>query len=132
MSQSFASGRGSTKNTCPKCKRTVRIVVIDGRKVETDTELISVVVQGVKRVDVAHRVHGELCDSHRIAAEKKAFFIANRKAGVAAPPTYAVTAASSQPPVAPSRPIAEVRKSIAGHYRDAAKAKAQAWKRAGL
>lgn len=126
MSQSFAHGRGSTKNICPKCKRTVRLVTVEGKRVETDTEMISVVVSGKKQVDVAYRVHGELCDHHRIAAEKKAFIAAQRKSGAMTTPTYSLDRMPDCPP------IADIRKLISGHYKDTEKAKTKDWKRSGI
>lgn len=73
MSATFAgSSSRSQKATCPKCKRTVHVVVIDGVKIETDTELITVIPFEVKPAQkiFARRAHSELCTKYQIDLER--------------------------------------------------------------
>lgn len=53
--------KGTTKQTCRACNRTVIIVMIDGVRVATDPELISVVELGTAERLQARRVHGDMC-----------------------------------------------------------------------
>lgn len=82
MSQSFASGRDLTKNTCANCKRTVVWEVLDdGTRVATDTELIAVVVKisgaGARPTSRARRevrrIHAEQCEKYKLDDAKVAF-----------------------------------------------------------
>jgi hypothetical protein len=121
MSQSFAHGRGSTKNTCARCKRTVRVVVIDGQRIETDTELIAVVVNGEKQRRVAYRIHAEQCERYKLDAEKKAFALARKKQQAAV-----VGAPYTAPPVpkpADTRTADQRRRDLLKHYSALAKAR---------
>lgn len=69
MSESIAQGRGVNKTTCRKCNRTVYVVIVDGQRIETDTELIHAIVRGQSEVMLVRRVHAELCA--RYEAESK-------------------------------------------------------------
>lgn len=71
MSESIARGRGTTKNTCPNCRRTVHLVKLEnGSTLATDTELIAVVERGEHHRIVAHRVHAEQCDRYKLEDER--------------------------------------------------------------
>lgn len=74
MSETLAGSSARTrKHTCAKCKRTVYVVVIDGARVETDPELISVVpFDGAPRKIMARRSHAEMCTRYQIEDEKRA------------------------------------------------------------
>lgn len=71
MSESPA--RRTDKNTCRKCQRTVIVEVVAGERVETDSELISVVPFG-DRVPTkirARRIHADMCHLYQAQAERK-------------------------------------------------------------
>jgi len=74
MSATFATfSRGTRKNTCRKCGRTVVVQEIDGAKVETDPELINVVpMKGPPVFVLARRAHADLCQRYQIENEKRA------------------------------------------------------------
>lgn len=75
MSTTFAGSSGrSQKATCSKCKRTVHVVVIDGVKIETDTELITVIPFEEKpaRKIMARRSHAEMCVKYQSDAARTA------------------------------------------------------------
>lgn len=66
-----ASSRRSNKSTCRKCNRTVIVLEVDGRKVETDPELINVIpIDGDPAFAMARRAHADLCDRYQQEAAK--------------------------------------------------------------
>lgn len=81
-------GRRTAKSTCRKCNRTVVVLEIEGRKVETDPELINVVpLDGEPTFVMARRAHADLCERYqetarkeRILAEQRAYNLKNGKA----------------------------------------------------
>src|SRR5689334_13723688 len=80
MSQTFGGGyRGGIKQTCRECNRTIYIVEIDGKRVATDPDLISVVPLGQTLRLQARRVHAEQCLRYQSEAAKiKALAAAKR------------------------------------------------------
>lgn len=64
--------RRATKSTCRKCNRTVHIDIVDGLQVETDPELISVIVFEKRNACVEHarRLHAERCEDYQQEAKK--------------------------------------------------------------
>jgi hypothetical protein len=75
VSTTFAGGSSrSQKATCAKCTRTVHVVVIDGVKIETDTELITVIPFESRPPAkiTARRSHAEMCMKYQIDAERAA------------------------------------------------------------
>lgn len=67
------SSRRTLKATCPKCRRTVVVVEIDGAKIATDPELMTVVPFEVKpSVKIlARRSHDENCERYRVEEERR-------------------------------------------------------------
>lgn len=66
------------KTTCRKCNRMVHLMVVAGKTVVTDTELIAVVVMGKgggppPHTDTSHakRLHAELCLTYQSEFERK-------------------------------------------------------------
>lgn len=66
------NGRGITKSTCAKCRRTVYVVVINSVKVTTDPELITVVQDGKTPAAkiFARRSHDENCERYQHEAAR--------------------------------------------------------------
>jgi hypothetical protein len=87
VSETFVqSSRRGGKTTCRRCNHTVHIVIVQGVEgpvsVETDVELISVILFEARRPQVEHarRLHSERCEDYRrendrkkIAAERRAW-----------------------------------------------------------
>lgn len=86
MSTTFAGGSARTqKATCSKCKRTVYVVIVDGVRVETDPELISVIpfeVHPAKKI-MARRSHGEMCMKYQSEAARIAMQANAKRAATA-------------------------------------------------
>lgn len=80
MSETIGGGyRGGIKQTCRECNRTVYIVLIDGKRVATDPDLISVIPLGQTLRLQARRVHAEMCLRYKSEAERiKAIAAAKR------------------------------------------------------
>jgi len=75
----MASGRGTNKQTCRKCNRTVYVVTIEGARIETDPELLTVVPFETSPPTkiMARRSHSEMCvkyqsDRARLEAQQLA------------------------------------------------------------
>lgn len=74
----ITSSRGNTKATCGACHSTIYMVEINGMRVATDSELISVVPVNAGRREHARQIHAETCIRHQreytrrtLAAERK-------------------------------------------------------------
>jgi hypothetical protein len=74
-----ADPSGRSRSTCPTCKMTVCVYVINGKKVLTDTERLTVVpdeINGSKLNDarstvVARRLHSESCARYVLEQERE-------------------------------------------------------------
>lgn len=69
---STTTTRRTNKSTCRKCNRTVIVLEIQGRKVETDPELINVVpLDGDPAFVMARRAHADLCERYQLDNQKQ-------------------------------------------------------------
>lgn len=69
---------GGSKETCRRCSRTVHIVMVAGKLVAVDPEVIAVIPSGqcgetvaVKAPVTGRRIHAELCEGYRQAEERE-------------------------------------------------------------
>jgi hypothetical protein len=79
MSQTLV---GDQRSACPSCKRTVRMVSVDGKLTAVDPEVIAVIPSGQHggalssaRQMTGRRVHADVCDSYQRQDQR----IANRR-----------------------------------------------------
>ncbi len=69
-----------SKQTCRDCKWTVYVVVIDGKLVATDPELVAVIpYDGSPRRIFARRIHAELCATRKLEREKREWIKAQKR-----------------------------------------------------
>lgn len=66
-------GRPGATATCKECRRMVHLVTVDGERVATDPEVLSVVRYGrAPSIDRARRLHSERCEDYQQQARRTA------------------------------------------------------------